>query len=78
MDKDKVSQEELKQTTLEKAQNIINNLQKAYANRPQNMSFHEEKKMLEIMVAAKKLTESVQKVFTKLELQKRQKSKDQK
>ena len=78
MDKEKVSPEELKHTTLEKAQNIISNLQKAYANRPANMSFHEEKKMLEIMMAAKKLAESVQKVFTKLELQKRKTNKDQK
>ena len=76
MDKDKMSKEELKLNTLKKAESIIQSLQKAYSHRPENMSFHEEKKMLEIMVAAKKLAESVQNVFSKLDTHAKQKPKE--
>lgn len=64
---------EIKHQTIEKTEEMISSLQKAYHSRPDDMSLQEEKQLLEIMVATKKLADNVKKVFMELDKQKTRK-----
>lgn len=61
------AREEIKHRTIKKTGEMISSLQKAYHARPEDISLQEEKQMLEIMAATKKLADSVKKVFIELD-----------
>ena len=61
----KITPKQIKKLALEKSRAVVLNLKKAYAARPKNLSDEEEKELLQIMVRAKKLQETLEKMFKK-------------
>jgi hypothetical protein len=58
-----VPKEEIKRKALEKAESILFNLQEAYKVRPDDLSYEEEKQVLDALAKAKKLRDEVKKEF---------------
>lgn len=68
MDKEemkKYSKEEIFNKALQHAENVVNNLQQAYKVKPGDMTYEEEKELLELMTKAKKARDEMEKVFKK-------------
>lgn len=59
----KITKEDMKRITLKHAQNVIDNLVKAYEVRPEDLSAEEEDELLELMLRAKKLKDKINQIF---------------
>ena len=61
----KMTKEDMKQITLKHAQNVIENLVKAYEVQPDDLPAEKEDELLELMKKAKQLKEKVDEAFKK-------------
>jgi len=61
----KITKEDMERIVLKHAQNVIDNLVKAYEHRPEDLSSEEEDRLIELMIRAKKLKEEIIKIFKK-------------
>lgn len=59
----KITKEDMQRITLKHAQNVIDNLVKAYEVRPKDLPFEEEDELIELMQKAKELKEKISEMF---------------